>query len=52
MCDANRMQRLKELMLKYGKQKKRSKSVIDTRPASGMVGQKIVKDTCPTNLDD
>ncbi|KAK8891782.1 hypothetical protein M9Y10_029002 [Tritrichomonas musculus] len=40
MCDANRMQRLKELMLKYGKQKKRSKSVIDTRPASGMVGQK------------
>lgn len=40
MCDFNRMQRLKELMVKYGKPKKRSKSVIDTRPASGMVGQK------------
>lgn len=34
------MQRIKELMVKYGKPKKKSNSEIDIRPASGMVGQK------------
>ncbi|OHT06519.1 hypothetical protein TRFO_25400 [Tritrichomonas foetus] len=41
MYDENRMERIKELMQKYGKNKSaRRKPTIDTRPASAMVGQK------------
>ena len=40
MYDASRMARLKELIVKYGHNKKANNTIIDTRPASGMVGQR------------